>query len=108
MFKARWWFACQLRPDFVGSYGTRNVVGIGIIGYWERATDCIVLMSLYLSSYFQGIPFSWGVRLALSLRPEMDPISQPRTYILTKKGALNLTDFNRQLILKSRNGPIHI
>jgi hypothetical protein len=27
----------------VGSYGTRNIVGIRIIGYWERPTDCVVL-----------------------------------------------------------------
>jgi hypothetical protein len=26
----------------VGSYGTRNIVGIGIISYWERPTDCLV------------------------------------------------------------------
>ena len=56
-------------PDTVGSYGTRNIVVIGIISYWERPTDCLVYC-LCLSSSFRGIPFSWGIRLALSLRPK--------------------------------------
>jgi hypothetical protein len=43
----------------VGSYGTRNVVGIGIISYWERPTDCIVLI-LCLSSSFRGDPLFLG------------------------------------------------
>jgi hypothetical protein len=34
----------------VGSYGTRNVVGIGIISYWERPTDCILLILSKFSS----------------------------------------------------------
>jgi hypothetical protein len=52
----------------VGSYGTRNIVGIGIMSYWERPTE------FFLSSFFfvqllvfRGSLF-WGIRLALPLR----------------------------------------
>jgi hypothetical protein len=48
-------------------------------------------MMICLSSSFRGIPFSWGIRLALSLRPEMDIISQPRSYTLTGSSAFILT-----------------
>jgi hypothetical protein len=51
----------------VGSYGTRNIVVIGIM-VLEPPTDCIVLM-IRLSSILRGIPLSGGIRLALSLRP---------------------------------------
>jgi hypothetical protein len=51
----------------VGSYGTRNIVVIGMM-VLERPTECIVL-SLDLSSILRGIPLSGGIRLALSLRP---------------------------------------
>ena len=42
--------------DTVGSYGTRNVVGIGIIS-WERPTDSIDLLMICLSSILRGTPF---------------------------------------------------
>jgi hypothetical protein len=45
---------------FVGSYGTRNVVGIRIISYWERPTDCIVL---YVSKFSSPV----GVLLSRGL-----------------------------------------
>jgi hypothetical protein len=52
----------------VGSYCTRNVVEVIEWWFWERPTDCLVLC-LCLSSILRGIPFSWGIRLALSLQP---------------------------------------
>jgi hypothetical protein len=54
--------------------------------------SCLFTLIMILSKfYFSGIPLSWGIRLALSLRPEMDPISQPRSYTLTESSAFNLT-----------------
>jgi hypothetical protein len=41
----------------VGSYGTRNIVVIGMM-VLERPTECIVL--IYLSSILRGIPLSGG------------------------------------------------
>jgi hypothetical protein len=43
--------------------------------------------------YSPGNPLFWGVRLTLSFRPEMDLISQPRSYIPSGCGALNLTRY---------------
>jgi hypothetical protein len=40
----------------VGSYGTHNIVVIGMM-VLERPTECLVLM-FCLSSNFRGIPFS--------------------------------------------------
>jgi hypothetical protein len=50
----------------VGSYGTRNIVVIGmmVFGATDRVS-CIDLSKFYSS----GIPLSGGFRLALSLRP---------------------------------------
>jgi hypothetical protein len=55
-----------LEMTCVGNYGTRNIVVIGMM-VLERPTECIVLICL--SSSFRGIPFSWGIRLALPFRP---------------------------------------
>ena len=56
------------------------------------ATDRIYCIeTLMIIFFFGGIPYSWGIRLALSLRPEKDLISQLRSYIPTEFGALNLT-----------------
>jgi hypothetical protein len=45
----------------VGSYGTRNVIEvIGIIGYWERPTDCIVLIYVVSKFLFSGDPLFLG------------------------------------------------
>jgi hypothetical protein len=62
----------------VGSYGTRNVVVIRIIGYMERPTDCIVLSlcSLLLSEF----SCQRDSPNPVAYSPEMDLISQPRSY----------------------------
>jgi hypothetical protein len=52
----------------VGSYGTRNVIEVIESWFWELPTDCPVLC-LCLSSILRGIPFSWGIRLALPFLP---------------------------------------
>jgi hypothetical protein len=50
-------FMC-MRLGIVGSYGTRNVVVIGMM-VLERPTECLVLM-ICLSSILRGIPLSGG------------------------------------------------
>ena len=65
-------WVCGYCKECVGSYGTRNVVGIGMI---VIGSDRQILL-IYddddvdlCSSFSGGIPFSWSIRLALPFRP---------------------------------------